>query len=320
MEPTFAVVAGGAGFLGARLCARLLDEGRRQVLCVDDLSSGREENLAALLGRPGFSFLKASVCEPFLVPGRLERLYHLADPAGASLTALKTRGEGTLRLLERAARDRARVLVAPAATEPPSEAGGAPHAEALALSFAKERREDVRVARLAPVFGPGMRLDTVVGSFIESALKRRPIPLEGDGSPLSPLLYVEDAAEGLYRAMEADGLAGEVVYLGNPRRVTLRELARLVARACGTRVRLAFDPLGLEPAPEPRALGSGGAAPDEEAAHRRLGWAPRFTLEEALAATVEALRERVGPPEPRRRRRPEPPMPLTAEAVFRGLR
>lgn len=314
MEPTYVVVAGGAGALGAKLCARLLSQSTKHVFCVDNLSQGKEERLAPLLENPRFTFLRADVCEPFLVPGRIERLYHLCDQAKDTLLALKTRGEGTFRILERAARDHARVLVVPAVTSSLLEVPpGAPHAEALALAFSRERREDVRVVRLASLFGPELAFDEgIVSSFIRSALERRPIPVEGDGSALLPLLYLEDAVDGLLAAMENEALRGEVLFLENRRRVTQRELARLIARTCGTRVRIAFDPLGLEGKSPP-------PPPEQEDAHPAFSWTPKVSLEEAISATVEALRPFVSPLPRRRRRRAPAPAPVTMETLFRRL-
>ena len=312
MEPTYVVVTGGAGFLGARLCAALLTETTHHVLCLDNLSSGQESALAALRGQSRFTFIKGDACEPFLVPGKLVQLYHLSDAGGATLSALKARGEGTLRLLERALRDQARVVICPALTDFLLDSPtGTPHAEGLALAFAKEKRLDVRVARLASLFGPGMRLDAnIVAEYIETALKRRPIEVEGEGQTLYSLLYLDDAVRGLLRVMGAEQPG--LYHLGMRRKVAQRELARLVARACGTRVRLAFDPADVrESKPADSLL--------PEQTYDRLGWEPSLSLEEALALTVESVRPLVGPPEPKRKKRVEPQI-TTIDNLFRGLR
>lgn len=313
MEITYQVVAGGAGFVGSALCERLLETGHEQVVCVDSLVRGKEARIAHLTKNPRFTFLKADVREPFLIPGRITRIFHLCDLQQDSLDALRTRGEGTLRLLERAARDKARIVVAPAASAPCAERPeGSPHAEALALAFAKERGLDVRVVRLASVFGPGVSpSENLVAAYIESSLKRRPIAVEGEGANATYFLYLDDAVEALYRAAEAELPAGKVLFLADSRQVPSRELARLVARACGTRVRIAFDPSAPV---EPKAPVV--TSPEAEEAQRLLSWAPQCSLEEALAETVGSLREVVGPPEPRRRRRPQPP--ATLDTLFRN--
>lgn len=313
MEPTYVVVAGGAGFLGAKLCATLLSETTHHVICLDNLSSGQESALTALRGNSRFAFIKGDACEPFLVPGKLVQLYHLCDPREPALSSLKTRGEGTLRLLERALRDQARVVICPALNDflldsPP----GTPHAEALALAFAKEKRLDVRVARLASIFGPGMRLDAnIVAEYIETALKRRPIEVEGEGQNLYALLYLDDAVRGLLRVMSTTQ-TGQVFHLGMRRKVAQRELARLVARACGTRVRLAFEPVDVREVKPSDALQS-------EQTYQLSDWEPSLSLEEALALTVESVRPLVGPPEPKRKKRVEPQI-TTIDNLFRGLR
>ena len=313
MEPTYVVVAGGAGFLGAKLCATLLSETKHHVICLDNLSYSQESAIAALRGQSRFTFIKGDASEPFLVPGKLVQLYHLCDPREATLAALKTRGEGTLKLLERALRDQARVVVCPALTDSLLDAPpGTPHAEALALAFAKEKRLDVRVARLATLFGPGMRLDAnIVAEYIETALKRRPIEVEGEGQSLYSLLYLDDAVRGLLRVMEAEQ-TGPVFHLGMRRKVAQRELARLVARACGTRVRLAFDPADTREVKPTDAL-----LPEQT--YQLLGWEPSLSLEEALSLTVESVRPLIGPPDPKRKKRVEPQI-TTIDNLFRGLR
>src|SRR5690349_11278926 len=104
------LVTGGAGFVGSHLCERLLRSGDG-VLCVDNLVTGRRVNVAPLLGRPGFAFLAHDVVEPLPVIPRVDRIYHLASPASPPayqrfpVETLRVNGEGTLRLLELAARD-----------------------------------------------------------------------------------------------------------------------------------------------------------------------------------------------------------------------
>ena len=109
------LVAGGAGFIGSHLCQRLLTEGD-DVICIDNLVTGRRRNIETLLERPGFTFVERDILEELPPLPRLDRVFHLASPASPPayqrypVETLQANSEGTRRLLRLAARDGARFL------------------------------------------------------------------------------------------------------------------------------------------------------------------------------------------------------------------
>jgi len=303
------LVAGGAGFIGSHLCARLLDEGR-EVVCLDNLQTARASNLRLLEGRAGFSFVEADIVRPLpeAVTGRrFVRIYNLAcaasppqyqiDPEHTMLTNVV----GTNHLLRLAEATGARFLLTST-----SEVYGDPEmhpqveeyrgwvnctgpracydegkraAEALTFDYARSGRAEVRVARIFNTYGPQMHPDDgrVVSNLICQALSGREITLYGDGSQTRSFCYVSDMVDALMRLMEADIDGTEPVNVGNPVELTVRELAERVVALTGTSARVVYRPL---PQDDPRRR-----RPDIGRAKALLGWEPRVALAEGLERT-----------------------------------
>lgn len=314
------LVAGGAGFIGSHLCARLLDEGNA-VLCLDNLQTARPSNLRLLEGRPGFRFVEADIVNPLPeavmdVAHRITRIYNLAcaasppqyqaDPEHTMLTNVV----GTNHLLRLAERVGARALLTST-----SEVYGDPEmhpqredyrgnvnctgpracydegkraAEALAFDYARTRRAEVRVARIFNTYGPQMHPDDgrVVSNLICQALSHRDITIFGDGSQTRSFCYVSDMVEALIRLMEADIDGLEPINLGNPIELTVSELAdRVIALTGGTK-RIVHRPLPQDDPTRRR--------PDIGRARDMLGWSPRVSFEDGLPRTFAWFAEELG--------------------------
>jgi len=319
------LVAGGAGFIGSHLCARLLDEGH-EVICLDNLQTSRASNLRLLEGREGFTFIEADIVRPLPEAvtrlGRIARIYNLAcaasppqyqvDPEHTMLTNVV----GTNHLLRLSEATGARFLLTST-----SEVYGDPEmhpqvegyrgwvnctgpracydegkraAEALTFDYARSGRAEVRVARIFNTYGPQMHPDDgrVVSNLICQALSGQDITLYGDGSQTRSFCYVSDMVDALMRLMEADFDGLEPVNVGNPVELTVRELADRVVALTGTSARVVYRPL---PQDDPRRR-----RPDIDRARALLGWEPRVPLAEGLERTcawfAEEL-ERANPPE-----------------------
>lgn len=314
------LVAGGAGFIGSHLCARLLDEGNA-VLCLDNLQTARPSNLRLLEARPGFRFVEADIVNPLPeavmdVAHRITRIYNLAcaasppqyqaDPEHTMLTNVV----GTNHLLRLAERVGARALLTST-----SEVYGDPEmhpqredyrgnvnctgpracydegkraAEALAFDYARTRRAEVRVARIFNTYGPQMHPDDgrVVSNLICQALSHRDITIFGDGSQTRSFCYVSDMVEALIRLMEADIDGLEPINLGNPVELTVSELAdRVIALTGGTK-RIVHSPLPQDDPTRRR--------PDIGRARDMLGWSPRVSFEDGLPRTFAWFAEELG--------------------------
>jgi len=311
MTAPITLVAGGAGFIGSHLVARLLDEGR-EVICLDNLQTARPSNLRLLEGRAGFTFVEADIVSPLpaAVTGkadRITRVYNLAcaasppqyqaDPEHTMLTNVV----GTNHLLRLAERAGARFLLTST-----SEVYGDPEvhpqvegyrgwvnctgpracydegkraAEALTFDYARMGRAEVRVARIFNTYGPQMHPDDgrVVSNLICQALSGRDITLYGDGSQTRSFCYVSDMVDALVALMESDADGLEPVNVGNPIELTVRELAERVVAMTGTANRIVYRPL---PQDDPRRR-----RPDISRAKALLGWEPRVPLAEGLEKT-----------------------------------
>jgi UDP-glucuronate decarboxylase len=298
-------VTGGAGFVGSHLCERLLEAGHA-VVCLDDLSTGSARNLAHLLGRPGFSFIRQDVATPFDV--EVDQIYNLACPASPPLYQLdpirtfKTNVFGALNVLDLAERTGARVLQASTSevygdpeVHPQSESywgrvnsfgprscydEGKRAAETLFHDYRERRGVDIRVARIFNTYGP--RMDPadgrVVSNFVVQALRGQDITVYGDGSQTRSFCYVDDLVEGLVRLMGASRPLHAPINLGNTDEIAVLELAELVIAASGSRSRIVRRPL---PTDDPRQR-----RPDIGRARAELGWEPAIPLAAGLKQTI----------------------------------
>ena len=306
------IVTGGAGFIGSNLCKRLLDQGRR-VVCIDNLISGLEANLADFADCPEFSFVRGDVSDPSVFDSfeGVDRIYNLACPASPPfyqadpVATMKTSVLGAINVLELARRTGARVLQTST-----SEVYGDPlehpqreeyrgnvnpigiracydegkrAAETLFFDYSRQYGVDVRVVRIFNTYGPSMRTDDgrVVTNFIAQALAGRDITIYGDGIQTRSFCFVDDLVDGLVAMMECEGFEGPV-NLGNPEEYTVLELAEKIIRFTGSSSKLVFCDL---PSDDPTRR-----RPDISLAKEKLNWQPHISVDEGIARTVEFFR------------------------------
>jgi UDP-glucuronate decarboxylase len=306
------LVSGGAGFLGAHLCERLLEDGHH-VTCLDNYYTGSEYNISHLVGGHRFTVLEQTVCDP--VAGVYDAIYNFACPASPKyyqadpIYTFKTSVLGTLNMLDHARKWGATVLQAST-----SEVYGDPHihpqketywgnvntvgirscydegkrgAETLIHDYRRAYGVNVRVARIFNTYGPGMNPDDgrVVSNFINQALRGEDITIYGDGSQTRSFCYRDDLIEGVIRLMNAPDDVDFPVNIGNPTEFTVRELAEIVLDKIPTGSRLVFRPL---PQDDPMQR-----CPDISRAREYLGWEPKISLRNGLAQAIEYFRQRV---------------------------
>jgi dTDP-glucose 4,6-dehydratase len=306
---TRAVVTGGAGFVGSHLCTALLDRGT-DVLCVDDFSTGSPRNIAHLTRRDGFHLLTADVCVPFAVDGPVDLVLHFASPASPAdylrlgLHTLDTGSLGTRNVLALARAHRARFVLAST-----SEVYGDPQqhpqserywghvnpvgprsvydeakrfAEALTVADAAARGTNAAIVRLFNTYGPRLRGrdGRAVPTFIRQALAGESLTVTGDGTQTRSLTYVDDTVRGVL-ALAASDMTGPV-NIGNPRELTMAELARLVIALTGSHSGLRF----IERPTDDPAL----RRPDITLARDKLQWEPLTDPEEGLRRTITWFR------------------------------
>jgi UDP-glucuronate decarboxylase len=297
--------------VGSHVAERLLGEGS-EVVCVDNLQTGRLSNVAHLMRDARFSFLRHDIGEPLRLEGPVDEVWNLACAASPPqyqrdpLHTFRTCVGGSLNLLELAREKRARILQASTSEvygdpEVPVQAEGyrgsvntwGPRAcydegkraaETLFFEYARLGVE-VRVARIFNTYGPRMSPEDgrVVSNFVTQALRGEPITLYGEGTQTRSFCYVDDLVDGLVRLMRGD--AEGPVNLGNPGEFTVRELAEMVLALTGSSSPLVHKPL---PQDDPRQR-----RPDIARATRELGWSPTVPLEQGLQRTIEHFREEI---------------------------
>jgi len=331
------LVTGGAGFLGSHLSALLLQSGH-SVICMDNLITGRVENIAHLLGHERFSFLKYNVCDYLHIEGPLDAVMHFASPASPQdylefpIATLKVGALGTHKALGLAKAKGARFLLAST-----SEVYGDPlvspqtesywgnvnpisprgvydeakrFAEALTMAYHRYHAVDTRIVRIFNTFGPHMRPNDgrVVSNFIVQALQGKPLSVFGDGSQTRSFCYVDDLVRGITRLLFLDSDktveqridrkflitqtedAGpssmhDPVNLGNPRELTVLEIAKLILELTRSSSHITNHPL---PTDDPKVR-----RPDISRARILLKWEPQVELEDALRLTIEYFRKMI---------------------------
>ena len=301
-----AVVTGGAGFIGANLCRRLLDE-RQRVICVDNFFSSGRGNIADLLLSDNFYLSENDINIQFDVV--CDHIYNLACPASPivyqrdPIFTLRTAVIGALNSLELAQRTGARILQASTSevygnplVHPQSESywgnvnptgiracydEGKRCAEALFADFRRTRGVDTRVVRIANTYGPGMLPNDgrVVSNLIVQALRGEDLTIYGSGLQTRSFCYVDDLVEALVKTMNLAEVAVGPINLGYPQECTILSLAQLVLDVTGSSSKLSFVAL---PEDDPTRR-----CPDISVAKQLLGWEPRTKLRDGIAATVE---------------------------------
>jgi dTDP-glucose 4,6-dehydratase len=329
------LITGGAGFLGSHICELLLSQ-RHEVISLDNLITGRAENISHLMGHPAFSFVKYNVCDYLHVDGELDAVMHFASPASPQdyldmpIATLKVGALGTHKALGLAKAKNARFLLAstsevygdPLVNPQPESYWGnvnpmSPRgvydeakrfAEAMTMAYHRYHGVDTRIVRIFNTYGPRMRPNDgrVVSNFIVQALHGKALTLFGDGSQTRSFCYVDDLVRGIVsllmvksdksvaertdrakfltkRAEASLDSIHDPVNIGNPRELTVREIAELILKLTGSTSKVEQRPL---PADDPKVR-----RPDISRAKSLLGWEPQIVLEDGIRKTVEYFRQ-----------------------------
>jgi len=307
-----AVVTGGAGFLGSHLCDRLINEGIK-VICVDNLLTGRIENIEHLFGNDLFSFIKIDVTNFIHVPGKVDYVLHFASPASPidylklPIQTLKVGSLGTHKALGLAKEKNARFLLAST-----SEVYGDPlihpqtedywgnvnpvgprgvydeakrFAEAMTMAYHRYHGVQTRIVRIFNTYGPRMRVDDgrALPAFFSQALKNEDVTVFGDGSQTRSFCYVSDLIDGIYKLLLSDEV--NPVNIGNPEEISLKDFAEEVIQLCNSKSKIVYKEL---PEDDPKVR-----QPDITRAKNILGWQPKVSREEGLKITLEYFKKEV---------------------------
>lgn len=299
------LVTGGAGFLGSHLCERLLKEGH-EILCVDNFYTGRRSNIVQLLSNPLFEVLRHDICFPLYV--EVDEIYNLACPASPvhyqfdPVQTTKTSVHGAINLLGLAKRLKAKILQASTSEiygnptiHPQIESywgnvnpvglrscydEGKRCAETLFFDYHRQHKLKIKVARIFNTYGPRMYPNDgrVVSNFIMQALRGENITIYGDGSQTRSFCYVDNLIDGLIKLMDSpDDFTGPV-NLGNPKEITILDLAKKIINLTGSESKIIYKPL---PSDDPMQR-----RPDISLAKQKLNWQPCTDLDTGMKKCI----------------------------------
>jgi len=302
------LVTGGAGFVGAHLCRKLINEGHK-VICVDNLFTGRLNNIQGLMTNERFKFVKHDITEPFYF--EVDQIFNLACPASPihyqydPVQTIKTSVIGALNVLEIARKNRARILQSSTSEvygdplEHPQKESYWGHvnpigarscydegkrcAESLFFNYASKYDVDVKVIRIFNTYGPYMAEDDnrVISNFIIQALKNEPITVYGNGTQTRSFQYIDDLIHAMLLIMGQDSFHGPV-NIGNPCEYSIIDLANLIIKLTKSNSPIVYQPC---PPDDPTKR-----KPDISLAQEYLGWKPVISVEEGLLKTIDYFR------------------------------
>ena len=301
------LVAGGSGFVGSHLVDLLLEK-NYEVTVIDNYVTGHKKNLAHT---NKVQVIEKDIREPLKFDQKFDQIYNLASPASPvdfdriPQFIMETASVGHKNLLEIGKLTGARVFFAST-----SEVYGDPevhpqqedyrgnvscigprscydeakrYGESLSMIYNRTYGVDTRIVRIFNTYGPRMRPEDgrVIPNFFSQALSKKPLTIYGDGKQTRSLCYVRDEVEGLFKLMESKET--RPVNVGNPKELTILELAETINKLLGNTAGVEFKPL---PTDDPQRR-----KPDITRAKEVLNWEPKVSLAEGLQKTFEYFRD-----------------------------
>ena len=314
------LITGAAGFLGSHLCDRLIADGH-DVMGLDNFVTGRAENIAHLMGHERFTFFRHDVSNYIFVSRKIDAVLHFASPASPNpqspsayfnlpIQTMKAGALGTHNTLGVAKAHGARFLLASTSeiygdplVHPQTEsyAGNVDpigtravydeakrFAESLTMAYHRQHGVDTRIVRIFNTYGPRMDLNDgrALPNMLKQALLGQALTVYGDGKQTRSFCYVDDLIDGIVRLL----LSSEhlPVNIGNPTEMTLIEFAGKINQVVGNRGGITFVPEARsERDPQRRQ-------PDITRAREKLGWEPKFSLEEGIRLTIPYFKQQLG--------------------------
>ncbi|KYP79583.1 UDP-glucuronic acid decarboxylase family protein [Ferroacidibacillus organovorans] len=309
------LITGAAGFLGSHLCDYFLGCGH-SVIGLDNFVTGNLDNLAMASKNSNFSFRELDLINglPSSLPA-VDAVLHFACPASPKdyfkypEETLKVDSIGTFHVLEKSSRDNAKFIMAST-----SEVYGDPEihpqpetywgnvnpvgvrsvydeakrfSEAATMAFYRNRKLDVRIARIFNTYGPRMQVNDgrVVPNFISQSLNGEKITVYGDGLQTRSFCFVDDLVRGIYKYTTIEDPKYRIVNLGNPDEYQILQFAKIIVSLLGDGSEIKFEPLPLDD-PKQRK-------PDISLAKEMLEWEPNISLSEGLLRTIDYFRKQI---------------------------
>ena len=305
------LVTGGAGFLGSHLCDALLGEGHK-VIALDNLLTGRRENIEHLANESRFEFFETDVCRKFDC-GPVGYVFHFASPASPvdymihGIETLQVGSIGTFNALEYARQNRAKFFLASTsecygdpAVHPQKESywgnvnpigprsvydESKRFSEAATMAYLRYHKVDTHIIRIFNTYGPKMQINDgrVIPNFMKQALTGEDLTVFGDGKQTRSFCYVSDEIDGIVRLAHSD--EHEPTNIGNPVEFTMLECVEEVLEVTGSKSKIRFEPL---PQDDPKQR-----RPDITKARTLLGWEPKVDLAVGLKLSLDYFKSAV---------------------------
>tara|TARA_B110000858_G_C17809383_1_gene480032 strand:- start:6803 stop:7744 length:942 start_codon:yes stop_codon:yes gene_type:complete len=300
------LVTGGSGFIGNRLCRKLLSEGN-YVICLDNNFTGSMDNINDLKTNKNFEFIRHDIILPIYL--EVDEIYHLACPASPkayqfnAIKTIKTNILGTIHALGIAKRTGAKILLTSTSeiygdpTESPQKEEYWGHvnpigirscydegkrvAETLMMEYHRNHNVEIRIARIFNTYGPNMDPydGRVVSNFITQCMNNENITIYGDGLQTRSFCYVDDMVDGLIKLMETHTITGPI-NLGNPDERTIKNLAEKIKSLFPeTKSEIIYETLPQDDPLQRR--------PDITKAREMLNWEPKIDIDEGLSKTID---------------------------------
>jgi len=316
-----ALITGGAGFIGSHLADRLLADGH-QVIVLDNLSTGRYENIEHLIGRPDFEFTLGSILNADLVDdvvSRSDAVFHLAAAVGVQLIvekpleSLTTNIRGSEIVFEKSHKYDTRILVTSTSEiygkntsdrlgEEDDRILGSPlksrwsYSEAkaideiLAYTYWKQKGLRAVIVRLFNTVGARQTgyYGMVIPRFINQAIRNEAITVYGDGKQTRCFCFVGDVVDALVKLIDEPRAYGSVYNVGGTEEISIEDLAHRVIKLAGSHSKLRYVP--YEEAYEEGFEDMQRRVPDTTKVHALIGFEARVQLDEIITSVLDEQR------------------------------
>lgn len=306
------LITGGAGFIGSHLCDFLLGKDYR-VICMDNLITGSEDNIAHILRNKNFTFIRHDVTNYINIKGRLDYILHFASPASPidylelPIQTLKVGSLGTHNALGLAKEKKAVFLLAstsevygdPLVNPQPETYWGNVNpigprgvydeakrfAESMTMAYQRFHKISTRIIRIFNTYGPRMRINDgrVVPAFINQALRNKALTVFGNGTQTRSFCYISDLVKGIYKLLLSD--VNTPVNIGNPAEMTILDFAKQIIQITGSKSKIIFKTL---PVDDPKVR-----RPDISKAKRELNWESVVDIQQGLRNTIKYFMTKV---------------------------
>ena len=300
------LIAGGAGFIGSHICEKLVLQGYK-VYCIDNLLTGKKENIKHLINKKNFKFIKKDINQKIFL--KVNEIYNLACPASPPkyqknpIETVKASVLGSINLLELAKKNNAKILQASTSEiygdpkeHPQKETyngnvnpvgirscydEGKRCAETLFFDYHREKKVKIKVARIFNTYGPKMDFfdGRVVSNFIIQCIKNKNLTIFGKGKQTRSFCYIDDMVDALIKLMNLKNNFTGPLNLGNPYEINIFKIAKKIKNLTNSKSKLTFTKL---PNDDPIKR-----KPDISLAKKKLKWSPKISLDKGLLQTIK---------------------------------